>query len=374
MLRVLNHHLLREFIRGFLLTVTVLTLVMYVGATVQAIDYMSRGISGTLILRIFALNVPFTLSFVIPVSVLTTVLLQFGRLSADGEITALKACGVSLWQIAAPIVLCALLLSALCLFINAEIAPRSHYLRYKMLRELGEVNPLALLEEGRFISDFPGVKIYVGTKSGARLEDIVLYQFGEAGARAEIRARVGQVTCDFNRQVMNIRLDQARLTEYDQRDPNNLANARTLTAESYPVTLDLRNLLNKGTFIKKPASLSLDELLRAIQNVRQTFPDLLEPGVPRMRIKLAVEASKRLALALSCFSFAMLGIPLGIRAHRKESSLGIGIALALLFVYYLFIIVADSLLDRPDWRPDLIPWIPVLGGQLLGGFLLHRNR
>ena len=374
MIRVLHRHLLGEFIRGFATTASVLTIVMYIGATVQAIDYMSRGISGPLILKIFALNVPFTLSFVIPVSVLTTVLLQFGRLSSDGEVTALKACGVSLFQMAAPIVLCAILLSALCLYINAEIAPRSHYLRYKMLRELGEVDPLALLEEGRFISDFPGVKIYVGKKSGAQLEDIVLFQFAEEGARAEVRARSGRVTCDFDRQIMDIRLEQARLTEYDKHDPHDLANARTLTAESYPVALDLRKLLSKGKFTRKPASLSLGELVRAIRHVRQTFPDLPEQDVPRMRIKLAVEANKRLALALSCFSFALLGIPLGIRAHRKESSIGIGLSLVLLFTYYLFIIVADSLLDRPEWRPDLIPWIPVLGGQLLGGFLLCRNR
>ena len=374
MIRVLNRHLLREFIRSFLATAAVLTLVMYVGATVQAIDYMSRGISGPLILRIFALNVPFTLSFVIPISVLTTVLLQFGRLSADGEITALKACGVSLWQMAAPIVFGAVLLSGFCLFINAEVAPRSHYLRYKMLRELGEVDPLALLEEGRFTADFPGVKIYVGKKSGARLDDVVLFQFAETGARAEVRAQSGRVQCDFDRQTMDIVLEHVRLTEYDKNAPDDLAKARTLTAESYPVTLDLRKLLKKGKFNKKPASLSLGELVRAIRDIRQTFPDIQEQGVPRMRLKLAVEANKRLALALSCFSFAVLGIPLGIRAHRKESSIGIGLALVLLFVYYLFIIVADSLLDRPAWRPDLIPWIPVLGGQLLGGFLLYRNR
>ena len=87
-----------------------------------------------------------------------------------------------------------------------------------------------------------------------------------------------------------------------------------------------------------------------------------------------MEASKRFALALSCFSFALLGIPLGIRAHRKESSIGIGLSLVLLFAYYLFIIVADSLLDRPEWRPDLIPWIPVFGCQIIGFLLLHKNR
>ena len=94
---------------------------------------------------------------------------------------------------------------------------------------------------------------------------------------------------------MEIVLEQVRLTEYDKRHPDDLASARTLTAESYPVTLDLRKWLRKGTFTKKPASLPLGELVHAIRNVRQTFPDLPEPDVPRMRIKMAVEASKRLA-------------------------------------------------------------------------------
>ena len=93
MIRVFNRYLLGDFLKSFFLTLIVLTFVMYVGAVVQAIDYMSRGISGWLILKIFALNIPFTLTFVIPMSVLTTVLLHFGRLSADGEITAMKACG-----------------------------------------------------------------------------------------------------------------------------------------------------------------------------------------------------------------------------------------------------------------------------------------
>ena len=129
MTRVFNRYLLGDFLKSFFITLVVLTFVMYVGAVVQAIDYMSRGISGLLIMKIFALNIPFTLSFVIPVSVLTTVLLHFGRLSADGEITAMKSCGVSLWQMAAPIVFCSVLLSGLCLYINAELSPRSHFAR-----------------------------------------------------------------------------------------------------------------------------------------------------------------------------------------------------------------------------------------------------
>ena len=374
MIRVFNRYLLGDFLKSFFLTLVVLTFVMYVGAVVQAIDYMSRGISGWLILKIFALNIPFTLTFVIPMSVLTTVLLHFGRLSADGEITAMKACGISLWQTAAPIVFCSALLSAVCLYINAELAPRSHFARRAMLRDLGEEDPLALLDEGRFVNDFPGVKVYVGKKADRQIEDIILYQFDERGARAEVRAKSGTVAFDTATRVMEIDLRQVRLTEYDKEHPDDQTKARTLSADSYPVTLDLRQMLRKGKINKKPADMTFAELVRSIQNVRQTFPDIQEANVPRIRTKMAVDANKRLALAMSCFSFTLLAVPLGIRSHRKESSIGIGLALVLLFVFYLFIIIADALVERPEWRPDMIPWIPVLASQLLGCLLLYRNR
>ena len=374
MIRVLNRYVIGDFLRSFLATLFVLTFVMYVGAVVQAIDYMSRGISGPLIMKIFALNIPFTLSFVIPMSVLTTALLHFGRLSADGEITAMKSCGVSLWQVAAPVVLCSAVLSGVCLYLNAELSPRSHFARRQMLRELGEEDPLALLDEGRFISDFPGIKVYVGKKSNSRLEDIILFQFDEKGTRAEVHAARGQVTFDGETRSLEILLEQVRLTEYDRSQPPDPAKNRTLSADSYPVVLDLRQMLKKGKANKKATDMTFPELVRAVQNVRQAFPDIQEAGVPRMRAKMAVDANQRLALALSCFAFALLGIPLGIRAHRKESSIGIGLALVLLFLFYLFIIISDALVDRPEWRPDLIPWIPVLGCQLIGFLLLNKHR
>ena len=374
MIRVFNRYLLGDFLKSFVITLAVLTFVMYVGAVVQAIDYMSRGISGLLIMKIFALNIPFTLSFVIPMSVLTAVLLHFGRLSADGEITAMKSCGVSLWQVAAPFVFCSILLSGICLYLNAVMAPHSHFARRQMLRDLGEEDPLALLDEGRFVNDFPGVKVYIGKKSDQRLEDIILYQFDEKGARAEVRAKTGTVDFNPETRVMEIRLAQVRLTEYDKDHPEDQSKARTLSADSYPVTLDLRQMLKKGKIYKKPADMTFAELVDAIQNVRQTFPDIQEQNVPRMRAKMAVDANQRLALAISCFSFTLLSIPLGIRSHRKESSIGIGLALVLMFGFYLFIIISDALVDRPEWRPDMIPWIPVVGSQILGSLLLFKHR
>jgi len=381
MIRVLNRQLLGDFIKGFLMTMAVLTFVMYVGAVVQAIDYMSRGISGLLIMRIFALNIPYTLSFVIPMSVLTTVLLHFGRLSADGEITAMKSCGMSLWQVAAPILFCSIILSGVCLYLNAELNPRSHFARRQMLRELGEEDPLALLDEGRFVHDFPDVKVYVGKKSDSHLEDIILLQFDENGARAEVRAESGDVSFDKTTRIMEIDLHKVRMMEFDKDDPSDLSKARNLSAESYPIILDLREMLKKSKIHKKPPDMTFSELIVALQNVRKSFPNHIsedadrdEVKMARMRAKMATDASQRLVLALSCFSFTLLAIPLGIRSRRKESSIGIGLALVLLFLFYLFIIISDALVDRPEWRPDMIPWIPVLVCQLIGVILMHKNR
>ena len=66
-------------------------------------------------------------------------------------------------------------------------------------------------------------------------------------------------------------------------------------------------------------------------------------SVLKQKMALAVELNKRLALSLSCLTFVLLGIPLGVKAHRKESSIGVAMGLFLVFNFYLFIVVAESL-------------------------------
>ena len=75
----------------------------------------------------------------------------------------------------------------------------------------------------------------------------------------------------------------------------------------------------------------------------------------------------RLVIAL------VIGIPLGLRSRRRESTVGVAISLGLVFVFYLFIVLADALVNRPALRPDLIIWIPVLVGEAAGFYLLWRN-
>ena len=114
-MRTLNHYIGRSFLASFFMTVLVLTFVMSIGSLFRITDMIAKGVPLASIGQFFLWSMPALLVFTIPVSVLTGVLLVFGRLSHEGELTAMKACGISLWQTARRPLLYGVLLSAVCL-------------------------------------------------------------------------------------------------------------------------------------------------------------------------------------------------------------------------------------------------------------------
>ena len=114
-MRTLNQYIGRSFVSSFAMTAVVLTFVMSLVSLFRITDMLALGVPMGLIGRFFLWSMPALLVFTIPVSVLTAALLLFGRLSHEGELTAMRACGISLWQIARRPVLYAVLLSVICL-------------------------------------------------------------------------------------------------------------------------------------------------------------------------------------------------------------------------------------------------------------------
>ncbi len=354
------------------MTLMVFTSVLCLGVLIKAIDVAAKGISVGLIAKIFGLNVPFMLTFSIPISVVTSVLLVFGRMSFDGEITAMKACGVSLWQIVAPILILAILLSAFCLSINTSIAPLCRLHFREMIAEVGNEDPAKLLEPGRFVRDFPGMLIYVSDRKGSDIKDVVVYQLGSNGPVQNIRAEYGRIHSDPTNALMMIDLFNVH-SDALMKESGGDSKWHHIDAREYPYSIDLKQILRKRQVHQKVGEMTYGELTKGIRNIAALFPELQPRDLLRQRMTMMVEANKRLSLSMSCFAFALIGIPLGMKSKRRESSMGVLISLMLIFVFYLFIIIANQLVGKPQLRPDLIVWFPAIAYEILGFILIQRT-
>ena len=107
--------------------------------------------------------------------------------------------------------------------------------------------------------------------------------------------------------------------------------------------------------------LSLEQLLEQLKN-----------DDPKMRSSSRTEINKRFSFPLACIVFALVGVPLGITAHRRETSFGFAISLVVGVFYFLFIIVADTLRSKPSVHPEFLVWLPNLLFLALGVWLFRR--
>jgi lipopolysaccharide export system permease protein len=364
--RLVSNYIRSQFLVTFAVTLLVFTFVMCMMILFRVTDIIAVGAPPGLILKIFFGGLPSALSFAIPMSVLTAALLSFGRLSANGEIVAMKSSGLSMWQIARPPIIIAALLSCVSLYLVADLMPTSYHARRKALRSLGLETPLQLLEEGRCIREFPGFTFYFRTRDRGVLKDVIVYQHPDGGPERNIRARSAVVTLDRPRKVMVIDLRDVRV------DPVQAGRPGPGFFSQLQLEMDVRPIMGEESAVKKRSDLTLRELLAQIRGADAAYPEMSPEQRASHASVLRVELHKRLALAAASLSFVFLGVPLATRTHRRESSIGIAISLGLVVVFYLFIVVAETLAKTPALHPHWIAWVPIALSLGLGTLLIRR--
>lgn len=361
-MRILNRTIAKTMIASMLMAVGILTFVMLSGHFFRAFDLISRGVSPWLLLRYLLYLVPDMLRFTLPLAMLVATVLVFSRMSADNEIAAMKANGIGLWQIIAPGLVLSFILSGLCLVLSLQVTPGCRY-RAEQLRWSALANsPLALLEPGGFVNVFPNCPIRVGRRDGDDLYDIHLFMLGKDGKKVQdITARRGRVVVHAEERMVYLELQDAtvmdsQLTATPDQPRRFLAAKSIRLPMSYGLAQDRKSLARKTRYMDGRMLASQIRLER-------------EAGRDVTGHLLALQS--RLSLALSPFSFFLLGLPFGIRSKRSELSVGLLLCVLLALGFYAFIMLADALANS-RYHPQIIVWLPNFLYQLGGLWVIHR--
>jgi lipopolysaccharide export system permease protein len=227
------------------------------------------------------------------------------------------------------------------------------------------MNPEAALEEGRFVETVPGLATYVGRKEGTRFRDIKIYDSREHNFTRRIWAETGYLETAPEERNLLLYLQDVRVEPFS-RDVQGAAFIK-----KWVVPLGLSR--GGGQYRKKPVDFSAGELICAIRNPSDYFPQLDPRSRQVKRAQLVFDLHERLVLALACLVFTLIGFPLAVRSHRKESSIGIAMGLAMILGFHMFIVAAESL-DRNLVLGPLILWTPIVLGLVIAWRLVQRIR
>ena len=368
-LKILDRYLLTALSVATAMGVALLSLVLVLGNVFkEMLDLLiNHNVPLETVLSFVAFVLPFSMTFTIPWGFLTAVLLVFGRLSADNEIIALRANGVSFSRIIAPVIGVALLLVGVCLWINTDVAPRAQYAMLTSLFRIATSNPTAMFQADEVVDQFPDRRIYVGARDGDLLKNLIVFEIDERGMPSKVVfAKTGSLTSDNQNNRLLLKVQDAHFEERDDRQPDNVDLIRQgITMREGVFPMSLQKLFDQKKRGKPLSSHTLKEL----------FDELAKPDCPR-RLAFEVEVSKRFSLSLAALSFALIAVPLGITAHRKETSVGFALSLIIAFSYFFFILIAEAVSKNPGSLPHSMPilliWLPNVFFTGLGIWLFTR--
>jgi lipopolysaccharide export system permease protein len=147
----------------------------------------------------------------------------------------------------------------------------------------------------------------------------------------------------------------------NQKDPENLSEPRpSLSSERASVRLSLERLFGRSTPHRKLQWYTYPELQAELRRLAQPVPAAEQHQRAHDRMKVQMVIQDKFSTAFAVFTFALIGVPLGIKVSRRETSANLGIAVILALGYYFLTIMISWLERRPELRPDLLLWVPNL--------------
>jgi len=362
-MKILRKYIIKEIIAMFLFSLSIFTFTLVVGNIIKLAELViNKGVDIKLVGKLFLYLIPFLLSYTIPMSILTSVLLVFGRLSGDNEIVAIRSSGINIYRLSFPLVVIGLLFSFLSIVLNNDMIPRMHFESRKIIKSIGIKTPAAYLEPGTFIKSFKGYIIFIHEIDKNKLKGVRIYQPQDKHSTRTIIAEKGEFITLDNQNAVKLKLVNGTS---DEPNPKNPINFYKLNFKTYYLTLNIdESITPNGYTDKKPKEMNFREIKNEIQRLGKYHVDT--PS-------LITEFHRKISISFASIVFIIIGIPLGIFTKRGEKTIQFAIALGVIVVYYLLMAASIALSLKGIWSPCFWMYLPNIIIGIAGIILLRRT-
>jgi LPS export ABC transporter permease LptF/LPS export ABC transporter permease LptG len=358
-MRLLDRYICREVASHAVLGLAVFTFVFFVPQLVRLMDLIVRHSGGVAVVaELFLCSLPPVFGFTLPMAVLVGVLIGLGRLSADSEIVALHASGISLRRLLLPIGFVAAACALITLVMTCWLSPLAvRGLRALEDRLLSSQAPYAI-QPRVFDERFPHFVLYVQDVEAAATHwnGVFLAESASADKPSNVTiAKEAIVVASPASGQLELHLGAGSTHEYDPREPSKY-DVTTFGASDIPVDVAPTTVGPKNA---------------AVTAAEEPISKLLAARGPNWR-DARVEFHRRLAFPAACLVFALLGVPIGVRPRRGGRAAGLILTLILIGAYYFIFVTGAHAAQQGSVAPWLGIWIANIVAVAVGLVFLRR--
>ena len=380
-LPTLDRYFLRELTSPFFFGVSLFTFFLFLDRIYQLTDLVvTKGVPFHLVLQLLVYMLPSFLTNTLPMALLVAVLLAGGRLSADREIVACKAAGLSLWRLFRPVLVAALAVTLVSGALTMIFAPRMNQAFQLQLFRILQARASSGLKERVFNTTFGDVVIYVEEVSASRvaLKGLLVSDERDPKLSRIITAGEGRLFSDEKTQRITLRFLNGGVNEADVNPanaPEDLTRELPSTGgaagskryrytafQVYDMNLTVESPLKTTVRFEKPEKdLGFRALSQKLHELR---------GDRHGRAPFLVEWHKRIALPMAALIFALVGFPLAVSSQRGGRSIAVVGSLAIIVSYYLMFTTLEGMANRGAIPALVGVWTPNIVFATIGGTLL----
>ncbi|MCP2620220.1 LPS export ABC transporter permease LptF [Candidatus Aminicenantes bacterium AC-334-K16] len=357
---ILDHYIVRRFFWLFMLIFLALLILFVIITFFERIDRVYEHQKPLyLFLQYIWFRLPEFIHYVLPMAALTATLLTYGLMSKFNEVTAAKACGISLYRLVVPLVILGVLISAVSFYLQESILPAANKKQEQLWNMINDLPPRTYTQvDQRWIMSQSGRKMYYYRyfdPLAAAFSQIMIFEF-----KAESWSLKRQWAA--RRAVLKgqkLLLSRGWVREFKDEGATSFQEFERVAIS--PVE-------DKSYFIKErkvPEQMTFKELKRYIREIRAQ-------GFSTRRFE--VDLQSKLAFPLACLVMVLLALPFAFSMGRRGALVGLGISVIIAMIYWGAIGIFRGLGYIGYLSPFLAAWSPPFLFGALALYLLFSLR